>query len=116
MYLVKLGDLQLHQGFVRIDIPKNYRSCQPQEVLTDTPVYSDRSFALVRPFSTLWPNNDGHYQEQGGLYDILILSDEAESYFWDVYRKHLNKDNFLFGYDTENRYSNIEEESGCSVR
>lgn len=107
-YPAKLGDLQLHQGFVRIDIPKDYRSGQPQEELTDTPVYSDKSFALARPFPTSWPNNDGPYQEQGGLYDIYILSDEADHYFKDVYRKHLNKDNFLFEYDTENVYSNIE--------
>lgn len=107
-YPAKLGDLQLHQGFVRIDIPKDYRSGQPQEELTDTPVYSDKSFALARPFPTSWPDNDGPYQERGGLYDIYILSDEADHYFKDVYRKHLNKDNFLFEYDTENVYSNIE--------
>lgn len=107
-YPAKLGDLQLHQGFVRIDIPKDYRSGQSQEELTDTPVYSDKSFALARSFPTSWPNDDGPYQEQGGLYDIYILSDEADNYFKDVYRKHLNKDNFLFEYDTENIYSNIE--------
>ena len=63
-YPAKLGDLQLHQGFVRIDIPKDYRSGQPQEELTDTPVYSDKSFALARPFPTSWPDNDGPYQER----------------------------------------------------
>ena len=106
-YPLMMGELQVHQGFVRIDIPKDYHSGQTQAELKDSPIYSDIAFVLVRPFPTSWSNYDGPYQERGGLYDIYILSDEADNYFKDVYRKHLNKDNFLFEYDTENIYSNI---------
>lgn len=105
-YPAKLGDLPLHQGFVRIDIPKKYDSGQSQEELTNTPVYSPRAFALARAFPTYWPGYDGPYKTS--VYDIYILSDEADNYFKDVYRRHLNKDNFLFEYDSKNIYSNIE--------
>lgn len=107
-YPLMMGDLPVHQGFVRIDIPKDYHSGKTQEELKDSPIYSDIAFVLARPFPTSWSNYDGPYQERGGLYDIYILSDEADNYFKDVYRKHLNKDNFLFEYDTENIYTNIE--------
>ena len=93
---------------MRIDIPKDYHSGKTQEELKDSPIYTDISFVLARPFPTSWSNYDGPYQERGGLYDIYILSDEADNYFKDVYRKHLNKDNFLFEYDTENIYTNIK--------
>ncbi len=106
-YPLKVGDLPLHQGFVRIDIPKDYHSGLSREELKDSPIYSDISFVLARAFPTSWLNYDGPYQERGGLYDIYLLSDEADRYFKDVYRKHLNKDNFLFEYDTENIYTNI---------
>lgn len=106
-YPLKLGDLRMHQGFVRMDIPAGYSSGQTHEELLYSPIYSDMSFALVRPFPTYWIGYDGPYQEWGGLYDIYILSDEADQYFKDVYRKHLNKDNFLFEYDTENIYTNV---------
>ena len=106
-YPLMMGDLQVHQGFVRIDIPKDYHSGKAQEELKDSPIYTDISFVLARPFPTSWSNYGSPYQEPGGLYDIYILSNEADNYFKDVYRKHLNKDNFLFEYDTENIYSNI---------
>ena len=106
-YPLKLGDLRVHQGFVRMDIPADYHSGQTREELRDSPVYSDMSFALARLFPTSWVGYDGPYQERGGLYDIYILSEETDQYFKDVYRKHLNKDNFLFEYDTENIYTNI---------
>lgn len=105
-YPAKLGDLQLHQGFVRIDSPKGYRSGQSQEMLTNTPVYTDKSFALARSFPVSWSDSKGPYKKS--VYDIYILSDEADSYFKDVYGKHLNKNNFLFEYDTDNIYSNIK--------
>lgn len=106
-YPLKLGDLRMHQGFVRMDIPAGYSSGQTHEELLYSPIYSDMSFALVRPFPTYWIGYEGPYQEWGGLYDVYILSDEADQYFKDVYRKHLNKDNFLFEYDTENIYTNV---------
>lgn len=108
-YPDKLGGLRLHKGFVRIDIPKNYSSGMTHEELTNTPVYSDVSIALARAFPTEWkyvPGMEGPYRES--VYDFYILSDEADRYFRDVYRKHLNKDNFLFEYDTENVYSNVQ--------
>ena len=105
-YPAKLGDLPLHQGCVRIDVPERYDSGQSQDELTNTPVYSPRAFALVRAFPTGWPDYNGPYKTS--VYDIYILSDEADNYFKDVYRRHLNKDNFLFEYDSKNIYSNIE--------
>ena len=42
------------------------------------------------------------------LYDYYFLSDEADKYFKDVYSKNINKDNFLFEYDTDNAYTNIK--------
>lgn len=101
-----LGDLRMHDRFVRIDIPRNYRNGKTQEELTNTPVYTDVSFALVRAF----PPDPHDYRTpyDGNLYDVYILSNEADKYFSDVYRRHLNKDNFVFEYDTENIYTNIE--------
>lgn len=100
------GDIRTHDRFVRIDIPSHYSDPRPQSELNDTPIYSPRAFVLVRDFHT----NINRYKtsNMGFLYDIYILSDEADRYFRDVYSKHLNKDNFLFEYVTENVYSNIK--------
>ena len=103
-----LGDLQMHERFVRIDIPARYHNGKTQEELTDTPIYTDKSFALVRPI----PVSESMYWKYSGpyeaiMYDVYILSEEADKYYKDVYRRHLNKDNFVFEYDTENVYTNI---------
>ncbi len=42
------------------------------------------------------------------LYDFYFLSNEADSYFKDVYSRKINKDNFVFEYETDNVCSNIE--------
>ncbi len=100
-----LGNLQMHERFVRIDIPRNYRNGKTQEELANTPIYTDVAFALVRDF----PSRplDYYTPYDGFLYDIYILSNEADNYFKDVYRRNLNKDNFVFEYDTENIYTNV---------
>lgn len=105
-YPEMLGDLQMHDRFVRIDIPRNYHNGKTQKELTNTPIYTDMSFALVRPFTPHPLDYETPYD--GNLYDVYILSNEADKYFKDVYRRHLNKDNFVFEYDTENIYTNIQ--------
>lgn len=101
-----LGNLQMHDKFVRIDIPRDYHNGQTLEGLKYTPLYSDKAFALVRDFPLGFL--DSNSPCDGNIYDIYILSNEADKYFKDVYRRHLNKDNFVFEYDTENIYTNIQ--------
>ena len=99
-------DLQLHDKLVRIPVPANYESAQSQKELTGTPVYSPRAFVLVREFPITYEYNKTPMNIN--LYDFYLLSDEADRYFKDVYARDINKDNFLFEYDTDNIYTNVE--------
>ena len=99
-------DLQLHDGFVRIPVPANYRWDKSQEELTRTPVYSPRAFVLVREFPITYGYNETPVYIK--LYDFYFLSDEADRYYKDVYAKDINKEQFIFEYDTDNIYTNIE--------
>lgn len=42
------------------------------------------------------------------IYDIYILSEDADAYYRDVYHHHLNQDSFIFQYDSEGIYSNVD--------
>ena len=105
-YPKRLADIPMHDSFVRIDIPDNYDNGKTQEELSDTPVYSPSAFALAREFPI---QLDSNFEDpyKAVLYDVYFLSDEADQYFKDVYQRNINKDNFVFEYDTDNVYSNI---------
>ncbi|MDO4826896.1 MAG: DUF4249 family protein [Bacteroidia bacterium] len=104
-YPVIYPGLQLHDGFVRIPIPTNYKLDKSQKELTDTPIYSPRAFVLVRDFPTKF---QFQYAYENALYDFYFLSNEADNYFKDVYSRKINKDNFVFEYETDNVCSNIK--------
>ncbi len=104
-YPVIYPGLHLHDGFVRIPIPANYKLNKSQKELTDTPIYSPRAFVLVRDFPTTF---QFQYAYANAIYDFYFLSNEADSYFKDVYSRKINKDNFVFEYETDNICSNIE--------
>ncbi len=109
-YPVIYPGLQLHDGFVRIPIPTNYKLDKSQKELSETPIYSPRAFVLVRGFPTAFKQR---YDSERAvvktkLYDFYFLSNEADSYFKDVYSRKINKDNFVFEYETDNVCSNIE--------
>ncbi|MDO4827450.1 MAG: DUF4249 family protein [Bacteroidia bacterium] len=108
-YPVLYPGLQLHDGFVRIPIKTNYQLNKSQKEVTDTPLNSPRAFVLVRDIPTSFTHPiHSNALLKAELYDFYFLSNEADSYFKDVYSRKINKDNFVFEYETDNVYSNIE--------
>ena len=99
----------MHDKFLRINIPAKYSNGLSKHDVTDTPLYSPKSFGLIREFPIRY--EDRITPNDIVLYDFYILSNEADKYFKEVYSRHLNRDNFILEYDTDNIYTNIK---GCN--
>ena len=94
--------LPLHDGFVRIPSPQLFDNGEDPLSISNNPLYTTRSFIFFADFPlTCSPN-------QGGLFDIRIVSDELDLYLKDIYQRELDKGRDMrYIYNHENAYTNI---------